>query len=59
MHDLMRDKLAPGLIAWGWTDGQVQGFGSAGPSPWCLLAILFHLEPRFERGTASGLPRKY
>jgi gamma-glutamyl-gamma-aminobutyrate hydrolase PuuD len=44
IHDLVLDKLAPGLIGWGWIDGQVQGFGSAGPSPWCLLATLFHLE---------------
>jgi gamma-glutamyl-gamma-aminobutyrate hydrolase PuuD len=44
MHDQPLDTLAPGLIGWGWADGQVQGFGHAGPSPWCLLATLFHLE---------------
>jgi gamma-glutamyl-gamma-aminobutyrate hydrolase PuuD len=44
MHDLSLDTVAPGLIGWGWVDGQVQGFGHAGPSPWCLLATLFHLE---------------
>jgi hypothetical protein len=44
MHDQSLDTVAPGLIGWGWVDGQVQGFGSAGPSPWCLLATLFQME---------------
>jgi gamma-glutamyl-gamma-aminobutyrate hydrolase PuuD len=44
MRDQVLDTLAPGLVAWGWADGQVQGFGSVGPSPWCLLATLLHLE---------------
>jgi gamma-glutamyl-gamma-aminobutyrate hydrolase PuuD len=44
MPDQPLDTLAPGLIGWGWADGQVQGFGHAGPAPWCLLATLFHLE---------------
>ncbi|HEX6482837.1 MAG TPA: gamma-glutamyl-gamma-aminobutyrate hydrolase family protein [Ktedonobacteraceae bacterium] len=44
MHDHSLDTVAPGLIAWSWADGQVQGFGYPGPSAWCVLATLFHLE---------------
>src|SRR5258706_4251373 len=44
LSDCSLDTVAPDLIAWGWADGQVQGFGYPGPSPWCLLATLFHLE---------------
>jgi gamma-glutamyl-gamma-aminobutyrate hydrolase PuuD len=44
MHDHSLGTVAPGLIAWGWAEGQVQGFGYPGPSPWYLLTTLFHLE---------------
>lgn len=44
LSDCSLDTLAPGLTGWGWIAGQVQGFGSAGPSPWCLLATLFQME---------------
>jgi hypothetical protein len=59
MHDQPLDTLAPGLIAWGWVDGQVQGFGSAGPSPWCLLATLFHLETQPHHGLGHTLFNGY
>src|SRR5258706_6796503 len=42
MHDRSLDTVAPGLIGWGWVDGQVQGFGYPGPSPWVLPATRFN-----------------
>jgi hypothetical protein len=59
MHDHSFDTVAPSLIAWGWADGQVQGFGYPGPSPWCLLATLFHLEAQPLDGLGHSLFNGY
>jgi hypothetical protein len=58
-YDRSLDTLAPGLIGWGWVDGQVQGFGHAGPSPWCLLATLFHLEAQPHNDLSRSLFSSY
>lgn len=46
MHHQAPDILAPGFLAWGWSEGIAEGFGYRGPDPWFALATLFHAEAR-------------
>jgi gamma-glutamyl-gamma-aminobutyrate hydrolase PuuD len=44
MHHQAPDRLAPGFVPWGWSEGITEGFGYAGRQPWFAVATLFHLE---------------